>query len=168
MEAGETCEIAGLGPIAVSTAREMLGESIVELVLTHGVAVRNVTHLGRGPTTAQKIAVALGATCLSREGCGRRARLEYDHVDGCEYRITTHTKVDELAPLCAPDHDLKTFHGWALVQAPASARWCLPTTHATLDINKAQRHDMTRQRCPHLRTDHRGAVVDVRTKPLTC
>ena len=47
----------GLGPISVATAREMLGESVLKLVLTDGVAVRNVTHLGRGPTVAQKVAL---------------------------------------------------------------------------------------------------------------
>jgi hypothetical protein len=50
-----------------------------------------------------------------RKGCGRRARLEYDHSDGYEYRTTKHTRLDELDPFCDPDHDLKTYHGWALV-----------------------------------------------------
>jgi hypothetical protein len=50
--AGETCEIAGLGPVAVATARQVLTESVLKLVLTAGVEVRNVTHLGRGPNTA--------------------------------------------------------------------------------------------------------------------
>ena len=42
----------------------MLTESVVKLVLTSGVDVRNVTHLGRGPSTAQKIRAAVGATRL--------------------------------------------------------------------------------------------------------
>jgi hypothetical protein len=93
----------------------MVGESILKLVLTSGVEVRNVTHLGRGPTTAQKVALLWEQPVCTREGCGRRARLEYDHIDGREFRHTRHTRVDELAPLCEPDHDLKTNHGWALV-----------------------------------------------------
>ena len=116
VENGETCEVAGLGPISVPTAREMLGESVLKLVLTNGVEVRNVTHLGRGPSTAQKIALLWEQPLCTREGCGRRVRLEYDHVDGFEYRKTRHTRLDELAPLCEPDHDLKTHHGWALVE----------------------------------------------------
>jgi len=113
---GETCEIAGLGPVSVATAREMLGESILKLVLTNGVEVRSVTHLGRGPNTAQKVALLWEQPVCAREGCGRRARLEYDHIDGAEYRKTRHTRVDELTPLCDPDHDLKTYQGWALVE----------------------------------------------------
>jgi len=115
VQPGETCEIAGLGPISVTTARQMLGESILKLVMTNGVEVRSVTHLGRGPNAAQKIALLWEQPVCSREGCGRRARLEYDHIDGAEYRITNHTRVDELEPLCDPDHDLKTYQGWALV-----------------------------------------------------
>jgi hypothetical protein len=116
VQEGETCEIAGLGPVSVATARQMLGESVLKLVLTNGVEVRNVTHLGRGPTTAQKIALLWEQPLCAREGCGRRARLEYDHVDGFEYHVTRHTRLDELTPLCAPDHDLKTHHGWALIE----------------------------------------------------
>lgn len=115
VEAGETCEIAGLGPVSVAAAREMLGESVLKLVLTKGVEVRNVTHLGRGPTAAQQIALLWEQPCCQRLGCGRRARLQYDHVDGFEFRRTRHTRVDELDLLCQPDHDLKTYEGWALV-----------------------------------------------------
>jgi hypothetical protein len=116
VEPDETCEIAGLGPISVATAREMLSESVLKLVLTNGVDVRNVTHLGRGPNMAQKIALLWEQPLCSREGCGHRARLEYDHSDGFEYHKTRHTRLDELNPLCDPDHDLKTNHGWALVE----------------------------------------------------
>ena len=111
---GETCEIAGLGPTAVETARDMLGESILKLVITKGVDVVSVTHLGRGPNTAQKIALLWQLPECTREGCSRTARVEYDHRD--EYRLTKHTRLDELDPACKPDHDLKTYHGWAFVE----------------------------------------------------
>ena len=115
IEPGETCEIAGLGPISVATARDMLGESVLKLVLTNGVEVRNVTHLGRGPNTAQKIAMLWEQPVCTREGCGKTARLEYDHVYGAEFRDTRHTRLDELEPLCDPDHELHTLYGWALI-----------------------------------------------------
>ena len=112
---GETCEIAGLGPVSIQAAREMLGESILKLVITRGVDVLNVTHLGRGPNTAQKIALLWQSRACTREGCPRTGRLEYDHKYGFEYAKTKHTRIDETEPLCDPDHDLKTYHGWALV-----------------------------------------------------
>jgi hypothetical protein len=112
----ETCEIAGLGPISVETARKLLGESILKLVITKGVDVLNVTHLGRGPTMAQKIALLWRQPMCAREGCGRRARLEDDHTFGFEYATTKHTRLDETEPMCHDDHDLHTRHGWALVE----------------------------------------------------
>jgi hypothetical protein len=46
----------------------MLGESILELVLTKGVDVVNVTHLGRGPNIAQKIALLWQQPALQSRG----------------------------------------------------------------------------------------------------
>ena len=111
---GETCEIAGLGPISVDAAREMLGESILKLVITHGVDVVNVTHLGRGPNLAQKIALLWQQPTCSRQGCNRRARLEYD--DREEYRKVRCTTIGNTDPLCDPDDDLKTYQAWELVE----------------------------------------------------
>ena len=51
-------------------------------------------------------------TC-TREGCTRTERLANDH--GPEWRKTKHTRLDELDPVCSPDHDLKTNHGWDFV-----------------------------------------------------
>ena len=68
----ELCEIAGVGPVPVSVARDLLGEAIIKLVITNGVDVANVTHLGRGPTTAQKIALLWTNPTCSVQGCHRR------------------------------------------------------------------------------------------------
>jgi hypothetical protein len=125
-EQGETCEIAGLGPIPVATARELLGESILKLVITRGVDVANVTHLGRGPNAAQKIALLWQQPTCSREGCGRRARLQYDHRQ--EFREVRCTDVTNIDPLCTADHHLKTHQGWALV-AGTGTRPMVPPSH---------------------------------------
>ncbi|MEO7557239.1 MAG: DUF222 domain-containing protein [Acidimicrobiales bacterium] len=111
--ADETCEIAGLGPIPVTTARDLLGDATLKLVITRGVDVRNVTNLGRGATAAQRIALLWEKPTCSREGCGRRARLEIDHRD--EWRTVHRTDLDNLEPLCHHDHHLKTTKGWALI-----------------------------------------------------
>jgi hypothetical protein len=112
VDGGELCEIAGIGPVPVSVARDLLGEAIVKLVITNGVDVANVTHLGRGPTTAQKIALMWTNPTCNAEGCHRR-RIEYDHRK--PWAQTRHTRLDELDPLCDYHHDLKTRLGWALV-----------------------------------------------------
>ena len=113
--AGEVCEIAGIGPVPVEVARKLLGEAVLKLVLTHGVDVRNVTSLGRGPTAAQKVALLWEQPTCSVERCGRRARLEADHTTGAEWATTRHTRLDELDRLCDQHHDKKTYDGWGLV-----------------------------------------------------
>ncbi len=112
VDGGELCEIAGVGPVPVSVARDLLREAIVKLVITNGVDVANVTHLGRGPTAAQKIALMWTNPTCAVEGCHRR-RIEYDHRK--PWAQTRHTRLDELDPLCDYHHDLKTRLGWALV-----------------------------------------------------
>jgi hypothetical protein len=93
-------------------ARELLGEAILKLVITDGVDVRNVTHLGRGPTAAHRAALLwMNPTC-SVQGCPR-SRLEWDHRE--PWAQTRHTRLDELDGLCAFHHDLKTRCGYALI-----------------------------------------------------
>jgi hypothetical protein len=112
VDGDELCEIAGIEPVPVSVARDLLGEAIVKLVITNGVDVANITHLGRGPTTAQKIALMWTNPTCTAERCHRR-RIEYDHRK--PWAQTRHTRLDELDPLCEFHHDLKTRLGWALV-----------------------------------------------------
>jgi hypothetical protein len=115
----ETCEIAGLGPIPVSTARRLLGDAVLKLVLTRGTDVASVTSLGRGPTAAQKVALLWGAPGCVVTGCPRMAGIEHDHR--VEWAHTRHTTISELDRLCSHHHDLKTYKGWALVRGADGA-----------------------------------------------
>ena len=92
---------------------ELLGDAILKLVITKGVDVINVTHLGRSPTVAQQVALWWLAPMCTAEGCTRTRRLENDHRIG--WAETQRTRLDELDPLCDHEHDLKTYFGWALV-----------------------------------------------------
>jgi hypothetical protein len=132
----ETCEIAGLGPIPVSTARDMLGESILKLVITKGVDVVNVVHLGRGPTAAQKIALVWSQPRCTNQACGRMFHLETDHRDA--WANCHQTVLENLDPLCTHDHDLKTHHGWALVNGKGP-RAFVPPDHPDHPKNKRRR-----------------------------
>lgn len=109
---GELCEITGLGPIPVSVARQILGDAVLELVITRGVDVANVTHLGRGPTAAQRIALLWTSPTCTVEGCNA-IRVEHDHRE--PWIATRHTRLDELDELCKFHHDRKTYDGWGLV-----------------------------------------------------
>ncbi|MGH8824267.1 MAG: hypothetical protein ACRDVN_07320, partial [Jiangellaceae bacterium] len=109
---GELCEITGVGPVPVPIARGLLGQAVLKLVITRGVDVAHVTHVGRGPTAAQRIALAWTSPDCTVQGCPR-TRIEYDHRQ--PWKDTRHTRLNELDPLCDHHHDLKTHHGWALV-----------------------------------------------------
>jgi hypothetical protein len=114
VEGDEVCEIAGLGPIPVRVARELLGDAVLKLVLTKGVDVQNVTHLGRGPTVAQKIALWWRTPQCTEIDCTRVQRVQFDHRE--EWTKTHHTRLDEGDGLCGHHHDLKTIFGWGLVE----------------------------------------------------
>jgi hypothetical protein len=90
----------------------MLGDAILQLVITKGVDVMNVTHLGRGATAAQRIALLWSKPKCANAACSSRF-VQIDHRD--PWANTHHTVLDELDPLCPHDHDLKTNHGWSLV-----------------------------------------------------
>jgi hypothetical protein len=113
VEGEETCEIVGLGPIPVRIARELLGNAVLKLVMTKGVDVANVTHLGRSVTVAQQVALWWISPDCTREGCTHTERLENDHRE--DWVKTKHTVLDESDPVCKHDHDLKTYKGWAFV-----------------------------------------------------
>jgi hypothetical protein len=114
VDGDEVCEIAGLGPIPVRVARELLGDAVVKLVITKGVDVMNVTHLGRGPTVAQKIAMWWKTPQCTELDCTRVQRIQFDHRE--EWNKTHHTRLDDGDGLCDHHHDLKTYFGWALVE----------------------------------------------------
>lgn len=111
---GELCEIAGVGPISVQAARELLGESILKLVITRGVDVVSVTHLGRGPTVAQEIALLWANPVCCVQGCNRVRRLEWDHRQ--PWSQVRETVLANLDGPCEFHHARKTRDGWELVQ----------------------------------------------------
>jgi hypothetical protein len=111
----ETCEIAGVGPVPVDAARALLGESILKLVITRGVGVVNVTHLGRRPRLAQRIAMLWSAPACTALGCPRVHGQGVQHDHRRPWADIYETKLDNIDRLCDHDHDLKTRRGWALV-----------------------------------------------------
>jgi hypothetical protein len=110
---GETCEIAGSGPVPVSVIEDLVAAGgFLAGIVTHGQRVTGVAHLGRKPTAHQDTALEwLYPTCAA-EGCGNRLRLEKDHrIPWADTKITL---VDVLDRLCAHHHALKTHQRWAL------------------------------------------------------
>ena len=138
----ECCELTGIGPIPVRVARDLLGESVLQLVITRGRDVASVVHLGRGPNAAQKIALLWSQPTCSRQGCDQL----WTHTDIDHRTPWAHTHRTELAGLdrlCRHDHHLKTVHGWALIDG-TGPRPMVPPDHP----NHPNNH--------HDHTDHPG------------
>ena len=110
----ELCEIAGVGAVPARVARSLLGDAVLKLVITRGVDVVNVTHLGRGPTTAQRIALLWASPWCTNSRCSHTLQIQHDHrKPWTEVRETT---LDNLDRLCGPCHRRKTNDGWGLVE----------------------------------------------------
>jgi len=127
LEGGETCEVPGLGPIPIATTRALMADAIIIGILTRGVDVTRVAHLGRTPTAAQRRALETRDPTCVVPGCANRERLEIDHVTG--WAVTRLTVLDDLARLCSWHHHLKTHCGYRLHGPPGHWRWQPPDPH---------------------------------------
>ena len=106
---GETCEIAGIGPVPVATVREWMGDAFVAAVLTKGDDVQKVVHLGRKFRSTQRTALQWQNPVCARKGCANRLGLEYDHFE--DWATTHTTRVEAAKRFCHPCHQLKS-RGW--------------------------------------------------------
>ncbi len=109
VESGETCEIRGVGPVPVATARELLGEAALAIVIKDGVDVRNVTHLKRRTTAHQRTALEFWGIKCEIVGCDSTDFVDVHHV--FEFARTHHTRIDELRVSCK-HHHRKEHQGW--------------------------------------------------------
>jgi hypothetical protein len=112
-EAGEVCEIAGVGPVPVGAAGRLLDDgAFLAAVVTKGEDVVEVAHLGRRFTASQRTALQWRDPVCAVAGCGRSARLELDHRTG--WAVTRRTAVSDADRLCSYHHGLKSRMGWQL------------------------------------------------------
>ena len=93
-EGDETCEIAGVGPVPIATARRLLGDAALAIVIKDGVDVMNVTHLGRNLTAHQQTVVEWWGLRCEVKGCDSRDFVDVHHL--FEYVRSGHTRLDEL------------------------------------------------------------------------
>lgn len=110
VHAGEPCHLVDGGPIPVELAKELSADAFVKAILHDGIAIHTISHLGRQIPAHLRTALDLGpvpdftgAACVD---CGRRYRLEFDHVDPVAHDGPT--AYSNLEPRCWGDHQLKT------------------------------------------------------------
>jgi hypothetical protein len=123
--AGETCEIAGVGPVPVDVARDLFGDALLRIVVRDGVDIRTVVHAGRVANALQETAALVRdrGHCI-RPSCDLPAR-EIDHR--LDYAATRRTTLDDLGSVCGHDHDNKTRDGHTWRRLPdGTVEWVLP------------------------------------------
>lgn len=116
---GETCEVAGLGPIPVSVVQEWMDNAFLAAIVTKGTEITKVVHLGRRFTSEQRTALQWRDPVCARKGCDNRLGLQYDHFeDWCD---THTTRVTAGRRFCPPCHRLKTL-GWHVTDPDADGQ----------------------------------------------
>jgi Domain of unknown function (DUF222)/HNH endonuclease len=110
---GERCEVERVGPLPVTTARAMLDDASVAVLVRDGDDITAVSSPKRTiPTKLRRAVEARYPTC-GVEACANDEFLEIDHVipladHGC-------TELDNLWRLCSHHHRLKTYGGWRVI-----------------------------------------------------
>ncbi|MEO2105813.1 MAG: HNH endonuclease signature motif containing protein [Actinomycetota bacterium] len=121
---GETCEIAGIGPVALSAVREQIPDAHITYVITNATDV-TVAHLGRQVTAHQRTALEARGYRCEVPGCTADHLLEIDHVTG--WAITRTTRLSDLAWLCTTHHRQKSRRHYRLLGPPGQRTWTSQT-----------------------------------------
>ncbi|MHB1583365.1 MAG: HNH endonuclease signature motif containing protein, partial [Acidimicrobiales bacterium] len=122
---GEVCELAGVGAVSVSLARELLGDAVFYALLHDGTDVRAVSGAGRGRRVAQEIALKERDPVCVVPGCPVASPLEVDHWR-TDFARGGRTELDNLCRLCVEHHAMKTHRGWRLTGGPGAWGWVGP------------------------------------------
>lgn len=123
---GEVCELEGAGPVPVGVVRVIAnGDVLVKALVTDGIDVLRVAHLGRTIPAALRTAIdARDRECVIG-GCHVTRHLEYDHdlpvSEGGE------TSYHQLHRLCRFHHREKHRHN-ARLQGPPGEMTLVPGT----------------------------------------
>ena len=122
---GEVCEIAGFGPVPVSVVKDLLaqGDTFLAAIITKGVAVTGVAHLGRSHTAYQRTALQWLYPICAVEGCSSLTR-EIDHRH--DWVKTLRSEFDDADGYCGHHHDMKTYEGWGLVEGTGKRAFVPP------------------------------------------
>lgn len=124
VERGETCEIAGFGPVSIAAARQLLGHSLLELVLTRGRDITTIARVGRPvPALVRRAVEARDRKCIV-QGCDETEGLELDHH--IPIWAGGSSSVENCGLICAFEHYLKTYHGYTLEGPPGGPMKLVP------------------------------------------
>jgi hypothetical protein len=115
---GERCEIDRVGPVPVTTARALLDDASVAVMVRDGDDITAVSSPKR--TIPAKLRRALEARYLTCgvKSCANDQFLEVDHVVPIEEH--GETNILNTWRICSHHHDLKTYGEWRVVGEPGN------------------------------------------------
>jgi hypothetical protein len=110
---GERCEISGVGPAPVTTARALLDDSVVSVLVRDGDDITAMSKPTRTiPARLRRALEARDATCPVK-GCANDQFLQIDHI--VPLAEGGRTELANLWRPCCHHHALKTYAGWKVV-----------------------------------------------------
>jgi hypothetical protein len=119
---GEVCEIRGVGPVSLETARAMAADSILRVLVTKGGQPMAVTPGVRTVPRALRILLEARDKACVIVGCDVRAGLQIEHRKG--FAQLGPTDLENCGRMCPRHHDMKTYLGFRMVPA-GSGGWRL-------------------------------------------
>jgi hypothetical protein len=130
-EAGEICEIEGVGSIPVATARNLSTRAVVHALVTDGIDISRYVGMGRSiPTALERALIERDQVC-SELGCDVTEGLEIHHIDPVVADGVT--SLENCCRLCKWHHYLCTHHGWRVEGTPGNRRLMPPAVRAPDD-----------------------------------
>lgn len=124
VEGEELCELAGIGPVPLAAARDLLGDAVLDVVLRDGVDIKAVCSLGRSIPRAVRVALTDRDPTCAVPGCEATQHLEIDHL--VEFAKGGPTCLSNLVRLCRFHHRLKSYRGWRIEGEPGAWHWVAP------------------------------------------
>jgi hypothetical protein len=117
-ESGEQCAIPGVGPVPVSTARALLDDAAVTVMVRDGDDVTAVSSPKRTIPTKLRRALETRYPTCGVKGCANDRFLEIDHVIPVEDHGPT--ELSNLWRICTHHHGLKTHGGCRAIGGPGN------------------------------------------------
>ena len=117
-ENGERCEIDRVGPVPVSTARALLDDASVAVLVRHGDDITAVSSPKRTIPVKLRRALEAKYPICGVKSCANDQFLEVDHVVPIEEH--GETNILNTWRICSHHHDLKTYGGWRVVGEPGN------------------------------------------------
>jgi hypothetical protein len=122
---GEVCEIEGIGPIPVATARNLSTRAVVNALLVDGTDISRYVNLGRYiPSALERSLIERDQTCTEL-GCDVTDDLEIHHI--IDVDSDGPTSLENCCRLCKWHHYLCTHKGWR-VEGESGNRHLVPPT----------------------------------------